>query len=290
MKIILLGAGGQLGTEWYRFLENTGSSVEYTAYSSKELDITKAEDLGGAIQRNKADLVINCAAYTKVDLAEEEPDRARLINATAVGTLANICSEYNVKLIHYSTDYVFPGREQDRNRFPEGYPEDHPVDPINRYGQTKWEGEQAIRMSGCRHLIIRVSWLCGRYVSNFVKTMLRLAGERSAVDIVNDQWGSPTFTDNVVANTWKLIEEEAEGTYHLTSDGLITWADFAEAIFRLSGKPVQVNRISSEAFPVQAKRPAFSKLDITKVRSVPCTDLEDWMAGLERLIQKLKNR
>lgn len=290
MKILLFGAGGQLGSEWNRYLQAIHPPVSYKGYGSDDLDITDAGRLKETFLNEKPDLVINCAAYTRVDQAEDEPDKAMLVNARAVASVAGLCTEWNAKLIHYSTDYVFPGREEDYRQFPRGYPEDYPAEPVNVYGQTKWEGEEAIRKAGCRHLIVRVSWLCGRYGNNFVKTMLRLAEERSALDVVNDQWGSPAFADNVIKNSYNLIEEEAEGTYHLTSEGLLTWADFAKAIFKFAGKQVRVRQVDSDSFPVKARRPHYSKLNTAKIKQVPGSELEDWKTGLERLIEKLGNR
>ncbi len=286
MNILLLGAGGQLGSEWSSYLPAKGNSVRYKAYGSSDLDITQSARLKSIFEAEEPDLVINCAAYTNVDKAEEEPDRARLVNATAVGFLAGLCSEWGARLIHYSTDYIFPGLKEDRKRLPAGYPEEHPAAPLNIYGQTKWEGEQAIRESGCSHLIIRVSWLCGKYGNNFIKTMLRLSEDHSVLKVVDDQWGSPSFTDNVVKNSYKLIEQEAEGTYHLSSGGLITWADFAEIIFQLTERQTEVQRITSDDFPAKARRPHFSKLNTDKIEQAHGIEPEDWRTGLERFINE----
>lgn len=288
MKVLLLGGSGQLGAEWKKFLKQQHFPIEYIAPASSEVDITNKQQLRDAFQKHDFDVIINCAAYTKVDQAEDEHDKAGEVNVKAVASLAELCMEHDTKLVHYSTDYVFPGRIEDKQKLPSGYPESYPADPVNTYGQTKWEGEEAIRLSGCRHLIIRVSWLCGQYGSNFVKTMLRLADKKPLLDIVSDQWGSPTFTQNTVENSLALVEDEAEGTYHLTSNGLITWADFAEEIFRLSGSQVKVNRIASDEFPTKARRPYFSKLDTKKISHVSGIELKDWKVGLKRLINELQ--
>lgn len=290
MKIVLLGASGQLGREWqHYFSQKSNDSIILLPYTSKQLDITHREEVAKEISTQQPDIVINCAAYTNVDKAEQEYNKARKINADAVAGLAEVCRENGIKLIHYSTDYVFPGNEEDREKYPAGYPEDHSADPVNKYGQTKWEGEVAVRDSGCRHLIIRTTWLCGRFGNNFVKTMLKYGREREELQVVDDQWGSPGFADEVVANNFKLIEEGAEGTYHLTSKGLTNWADFAEAIFNYSGIEVTVKHIPSEEYPTEAERPKFSKLDTTKAEQVPGVTITSWREGLKSLLSQLEN-
>ena len=290
MKIILLGASGQLGREWqYYFSRKAKGQVLLLPYTSSQLDITHHKEIANEIIDQQPDIIINCAAYTNVDKAETEFEEARKVNAGAVADLADICKENDIKLVHYSTDYVFPGNQEDREKFPAGYPEDYPADPINRYGQTKWEGEEAIRESGCSHLIIRTTWLCGRYGSNFVKTMLKYGRERDELQVVDDQWGSPGFADEVVENNFKLIEEEAEGTYHLTSKGLTNWADFAKTIFDYAGIEVSVKAIPSEEYPTEAERPKFSKLDTSKAEQVDGIAISSWQEGLKRLLGQLEN-
>jgi len=289
MKIILLGASGQLGREWqYYFSRTSDDSTILLPYTSSQLDITHPEEVTREISTQQPDIVINCAAYTGVDKAEEEIDKAREVNTDAVAHIANECRKNNVKMVHYSTDYIFPGREEDREKYPEGYPEDHPADPINRYGQTKWEGEEAIRESGCSHLIIRTTWLCGCYGNNFVKTMLKYGREKDELSVVDNQWGSPGFADEIVANSTKLIEAKAVGTYHLTSKGLTNWAEFAEAIFENAGIEVSVKSIPSEEYPTEAKRPKYSKLDTTKAEQVEGVTITSWQEGLRRLLSQLE--
>ncbi len=285
MKILLTGAGGQLGSEWrYQLSKKKNSNIESAVYNSSQLDVTNFEKVAGVIQSVKPDILINCAAYTKVDLAEKERQKAEQINASAVKNLADLCKKHAVKLIYYSTDYVFAGDKNDQKKFPEGYPEDHPAKPINRYGQTKWQGEQAVRSSGCEHLILRLSWLCGAYGSNFATTMLRLAKEHERVKVVNDQWGSPTFTRDVTEKTLRLIEQEREGTYHITSSGLITWAEFARAIFESSNSNVRVEPIPSSQFKTDAERPQFSKLNTVKIAEVEGVKIIDWVEGLKEML------
>ena len=288
MKALLLGASGQLGREWQQIIEaECSDEIELLSYTSDDLDITHYRKMSDEMRKQKPDVVINCAAYTDVDGAEEHRKLARKINTEAVLYLAELSNELDFTLIHYSTDYIFPGTKLNRKEFSEGYPETYPADPINWYGKTKWEGEQAIRQTTENHLILRVSWLCGAFGSNFVKTMLRLGQEHSDLQIVNDQWGSPTFTEDVVRNCLTLLRQEVIGTYHITSGGLITWYEFAQEIFKQKGIEVAVEPVESDAFPTKAERPHFSKLSTQKLKEVTGTDIIDWKQGLKQLLEQL---
>lgn len=288
-KILLLGASGQLGREWQHFFaDRKADDLHVIPYTSGQLDITDFALVEHEIKEQQADIIVNCAAYTNVDKAEEEREKAQLVNAKSVKNVAHVCNELNIKLVHFSTDYIFAGDEKDQTRFPYGYPEDHEADPVNWYGKTKWEGEQAVRASGCDHLIIRVSWLCGAHGSNFVTAMLRLAQERDELNIVADQLGSPTFTRNLVQNTFKLIEEEQEGTYHLTSNGIISWADFAAAIFGMADIEMEIHEISTDEYPTTANRPRFSKLHCDKIERIQGVHTISWQQGLQSLINQIK--
>jgi dTDP-4-dehydrorhamnose reductase len=290
MNLILLGASGQLGREWQQILDSDNEESKQfsvSAYNSRELDLTDQQKLAAVLQEKNPDIVVNCAAYTKVDESEKEIKQAEAVNVKAVAELAKLSKELGFKLLHYSTDYIFPGSIEDKQRFPDGYTEDHPADPINKYGETKWEGEKAIRDITDNHLIIRVSWLCGQFGSNFVKTMLKLGEERSMVKVVDDQWGSPTFTVNVVENCMNLLNKDKRGTYHLTSKGLITWYEFAKAIFDKAGTDVQVESVSSDQFATTADRPHYSKLCTDKIEAVPGNNIISWKLGLENLLNQL---
>lgn len=288
MKIVLLGASGQLGQEWQKVVSNH-SANEYLLlpYTSTEMDITNFHDVSQELHARRPEVVVNCAAYTDVDGAEEHREQAHRVNADAVSALAKLSRELDFKLIHYSTDYIFPGNQKDRLNLPDGYPEDHTADPINWYGQTKWEGEQAIREHSDNHLIIRLSWLCSQFGQNFIKSMLELGRERDRLQVVNDQWGSPTFTRNVVTNSLRLLESNSNGTYHLTSKGMITWYDLAQKIFELKDIDVEVEPVTSEAFPTKAERPHFSKLNTDKIEAVPECEIIDWEEGVRSLLDQL---
>lgn len=290
MKIVLLGGSGQLGREWQHFVRQKGVEANLMPYNSHQLDITNYERLSEEIVNQQPDVVVNCAAYTGVDRAETERKKAMEVNARAVEQLARICRKTGSTLVYYSTDYVFPGSGDDKKKYPEGYGEDHQADPVNWYGKTKWEGEQAIRRIAGDYLIIRISWLCGRYGSNFVKSMLQAGRERKQLRVVNDQWGSPTFAENVVENTLTLLDAGKRGTFHITSGGVITWYEFARAIFKLKNSDMALEAISSEEYPAEAARPFFSKLSTQKAESVPGVVLPDWKTGLNRLLEQIADR
>lgn len=285
MKYLITGAHGQLGREWCLYLKKRGKV--FTAYGSADFDITDNNMIRERLEQDKPNVVINCAAYTKVDQSEDEREKAMLINGVAVGELAKECAERGIRLVHYSTDYVFPGRLSDKELFPNGYREEDPTDPINVYGESKWAGEQAIRDVGGEYLIIRVAWLCGQYGSNFIKTILRLGRERDELRVVNDQWGSPTFAENVVINSIYLLENEVRGTIHITTSGMLTWFDLTMKLIELKGLDVKVQPVSTAEFPLKAKRPHFSKLCIEKLQGVNDSEIWDWEFGLKKLLDQL---
>lgn len=285
MLVLVIGAGGQLGREWVEYCSL--NNIRYEAFDSKALDITNTRELENILSEVHPDIVINCAAYTKVDQAEDEAGIAEEINSIAVGNLARICAEKDIKLVHYSTDYVFLGSEEDQKRYPEGYPEGAPKAPKNVYGRTKYNGEKAILDSKCSYLILRVSWLCGEYGNNFVKTMIRLGSEREELSVVNDQFGCPAFTNDVVSQTWELLKEARDGVFHLGSEGVISWYDFAKEIFKMKGLEVHVNPVSSNQFPTKAKRPSFSKLSTKKISTIPTVKITSWQKGLKKLVNQI---
>lgn len=288
MKIVLLGGSGQLGREWQHFVRQKGVEANLMPYNSHQLDITNYERLSEEIENQQPDVVVNCAAYTGVDRAETEREKAMEVNARAVEQLARICRKTGCTLVYYSTDYVFPGSGDDKKKYPEGYGEEHQADPVNWYGKTKWEGEQAIRRIAGDYLIVRISWLCGRYGSNFVKSMLQAGRERKQLRVVNDQWGSPTFAENVVENTLVLLDAGKRGTFHITSEGVLTWYELAGAVFELKGMNVDLTPISSDEYPTEAVRPLFSKLNTRKAEAVAGVYLQDWHNGLKKLLEQME--
>lgn len=286
-KWMLLGATGQLGSEWKHFITENNIPVDLQSYNSTELDITDNEKIEQLIAQEQPTVIVNCAAYTHVDLAEKDYQKAMDTNFKAVEYLALACKKYDVRLIHYSTDFVFNGSKEERNKYSEGFKETHVTESINWYGKSKLRGEKAIQKSGCEHLIIRLSWLCGAYGHNFVTTMIQLGKERDTVEVVDDQWGSPTYTAHVVENTWVLIQNNKEGVYHLTSNGVINWATFAKEIFQKCGLEVEVVSIPSAQFETEAKRPTFSKLNTQKIEQIEGIHIVDWKQGLAELLNQL---
>lgn len=285
MKVLVTGAGGQLGREWVEYLSASGENV--IGLNSSELNISDQISVQKTLDDLKPGLIINCAAYTKVDQAEEESEAAYAVNEKGVEYLADWCAANQVMMIHYSTDYVFSGNEVDRKFYPDGYPEDVVTSPQNVYGKSKLAGEMALQNSGAPHLIIRVSWLCGKYGNNFVKTMLRLASERDELSVVDDQWGSPSFTEDVVNSTRLLMDMHQKGIFHITSSGLISWYDFAKAIFEFRDVNIKLKKVTSDEFPVKAKRPAFSKLSTVKFKQATGAEPSDWKEQLQKLLQNL---
>lgn len=281
-RFLITGAGGQLGREWLNAL--TMADQDVYAYAFEDLDVTDQQAVERIVSHVQPSVIVNCAAYTAVDKAETEPEQARLLNAIVPGRIASLCARKSIKLVHYSTDYIFGGSTSDMDAFPEGFAEDHPAHPINVYGQTKWDGERAIIASGCEHLTVRVSWLCGRFGHNFVKTMLRIGNEKDVIRVVDDQIGCPSFADSVVANTLALIDARQNGTFHLSGCGRISWADFAEEIMRQAGLQARIERISTSEYPTPAKRPYYSLLNTQKAAAIAGVEIADWKVGLRRLL------
>lgn len=284
MKILVTGAGGQLGREWLDFLDKRGK--DFIGFRSAQLDITNRDLLEEKIAYHRPGVLINCAAYTQVDNAEDDSIRAFSVNHEAVKHLSALCKKYSVKLVHFSTDYVFSGDIEDKKRFKNGYPEDHRKDPVNTYGESKLLGENEIKRSGCDYLILRISWLCGKYGKNFVKTMVTLAHQGKFLSVVDDQFGSPTFAHDLVNNTYTLLNQGQRGIYHYTSTGMLTWYQLAKKAIEIAGYKTSIKPVPTSEYPTRALRPAFSKLDTSKIASVHGVNLPSWEDGLKKLIEE----
>ena len=263
MNVLVTGANGQLGSE---IQNNTHRISNYYFSDADSLDITDARAIRAFVQQHAINLIVNCAAYTNVDKAEDDCATAQAINHTAVAHLASVCKEFQLPLIHISTDYVFGGTKNTP------YSETDTTQPLGVYGRTKLAGEQAIQNSGIEHLIIRTSWLYSlRFGNNFVKTIQRLSGERPQLKVVADQVGTPTnaadladFIVQAIENAWYRGKREV---YHFSNEGVCSWYDFAVAIVAASGNVCEVLPCTSAEFPSKVTRPSYSVLDKTKLKT-----------------------
>jgi len=283
-NILVTGANGQLGSELRRL--GAVSPNRYLFTDVGELDITDREAVRQVVEREKIEIIVNCAAYTNVERAEEEEQTARRINCTAVENLALAAREYDALLIHISTDYVFGGAGNTPRT------EQTPTDPLGAYGRTKLEGEQRLLAAGCRHLIFRTAWLYSEYGSNFLKTMLRLTAEKERVNVVFDQVGSPTYAGDLALVIFGIIESEkyigSEGIYHFSNEGVCSWYDFAVEIARAAGHDrCDIRPCRSSEFPSKVTRPAYSVLDKTKIKTVFNVEIPHWRDSMLYCLKKL---
>src|SRR5437870_774142 len=288
MKLLVLGAGGQVGRELCRRAWPAGDRL--AAFDRGDVDITREDSIAAAMQRERPDMVINAAAYTAVDRAESEPDAAWAANCTGPGQLAAACREAAVQLIHISTDYVFDGSKAGP------YREDDPVKPLGVYGHSKEAGDRAVREAVAEHVILRTAWVYSAHGHNFVKTMLRVAAERPMLRVVADQIGSPTSAADIAAAIAAIVQRLAAGdrrwgTYHFAGGGAVTWHGFAEAIFELAapwrGAPPTVEAITTAEYPTPARRPANSVLDCRRINEVFGIVPRPWREALAEVIREL---
>jgi dTDP-4-dehydrorhamnose reductase len=294
MKILLLGKSGQVGWEAQRALAPLGELVALDRHGSDGLcgDLEQVDTLADTVRRLAPDIIVNAAAYTAVDRAEHEAERAQRINADAVAVLAEQAVELGALLVHYSTDYVFDGSGEQPWR------EDDKPAPLSVYGATKLAGEQAIRDSRCDHLIFRTSWVYAARGGNFARTMLRLAAEREQLTVIDDQLGAPTGADliaDVSAHAIRstLANRDLCGTYHLAAAGLTSWHGYASFVIdhaRRTGTPLAVQTITpipTASYPTPATRPLNSRLDTHRLRSRFGLHLADWRDGVARMLTEI---
>lgn len=277
-KILVTGANGQLGCCLRD--EAAKTSYEWVWTDIEELDITSPKAVAHLFELEKPDWVVNCAAYTAVDRAESEPEKAELLNATAAEILASQAAKIGAAMVHISTDYVFRGDN------PQPLTEEEPTGPVSVYGRTKLQGEQAVALHP-NHVIIRTSWLYSVYGNNFVKTMRRLGAEKSEISVVSDQWGSPTSAHDLAKAILEVIEHPVYGTYHFSNEGITNWALFAEEIFARSGIDCTVHHITTAEYPTAAVRPTFSLLSKQKFSQTYGAVLPEWESSLEQVIHHL---
>ena len=301
MKLLLLGANGQVGFELQRALAPLGELVCTTrsgrlpgGADCEAVDMADAAGLESLLSREKPDVVVNAAAYTAVDRAEDEPELAHAANAEAPATLARWCQQRDALLLHFSTDYVFDGRGT------RPYKESDPVAPLGVYGASKFAGESAIRASGARHFIFRTAWVYAARGQNFLRTMLRLGRERDRLRVVADQRGAPTPARWIAAATALAVQKQPQGfadarlgTFHLSAGGETTWHEFAQEIFaqaRAAGlierEPV-VEAITTAEYPTRAARPAYSRLDNRRLYDALGLRLPEWRRGVSEVVAEL---
>lgn len=287
MNILVTGARGQLGQEIQRAAAELGGNagLRFTFADSHDLDITKRDDVLNCVRELHIDTIVNCAAYTQVDRAEDDAEAACAVNALGAGNLAEAAQANKALLIHVSTDYVFGGGGNTPRS------EDDATHPLGVYGRTKLEGEQLIQRSGCRHLIIRTAWLYSRHGSNFVKTMCRLLHEKEAIKVVFDQVGTPTYAGDLADAIMSIIRSvpraDQEGIYHYSNEGVCSWYDFAVAIADAIGSNCAITPCRSSDFPSKVTRPAYSVLDKSKIRRTFGLHIPHWQQSLRRLLSTL---
>lgn len=283
MKTILVtGGNGQLG-RCFRDIALDQDEYHFIFVDVEELDITKKDQILNYFTKNSISYCLNCAAYTAVDKAESDPLLASAINEKGAENLAIVCNEFDATLIHISTDFVFSGNKNCP------YVESDEPDPINVYGQTKWKGEQAVISNVSNHLIIRTSWLYSEYGHNFLKTMLRLATHNPHVAVVNDQKGTPTYARDLAKCIFRIVSEKNQnfGVYHYSNEGEATWFDFAQEIFVVANKAINLRPITSEDYPTPAKRPKYSVLDKSKIKNTFKIDIPYWGEALKECLSRL---
>ena len=284
MNILVTGANGQLGNEMRRV--SLDSRNRYLFTDVNELDITDATAVRNMLKKEQIDVIVNCAAYTNVDRAEDDFAMADLLNNKAVENLAVAAAETGATLIHVSTDYVFRGDKNIPCR------ESWETDPLGVYGKTKLAGEQSLVKAGCKYLIFRTAWLYSPFGKNFVKTMWQLTSTKDSLKVVFDQVGTPTYAGDLAALIYNIIEEnllDRQGVYHFSNEGVTSWYDFTQMIARLAGHTAcDIQPCHSSEFPSPVKRPAYSVLDKTKIKATFGLTIPYWLDSLEKCINLIK--
>ena len=279
IKALVTGGNGQLAQS-LKDVVNHQDELDVDFQDLPDLDITNKQQLESYFSNNELDYCINCAAYTAVDLAEEQSDLAYAVNAEGPKYLAEVCQKHQVTLIHISTDFVFDGQKL----IP--YLETDAPNPLSVYGASKLQGERSIQETTEAYFIVRTSWLYSEYGNNFIKTMLRLSETRDEISVVSDQIGSPTYAGDLAEVLIKIVLSSSisYGIYHYSNGGIVSWYDFASEIFKQFGKKIEVKPIKTKDYPTAAKRPKYSVLDTTKIKNnFDCT-IKDWQGSLNKVI------
>ena len=300
MVVLVTGANGQLGQS-IQFIANQYPNIQFIYTDYQELDITNFESCHTVFAKYKPQFCINTAAYTAVDKAESEAEKAHLINVIGPENLAKVCKEYNTILLHISTDFIFDGTSSSLS-MTNGYKETDIPNPQSVYGKTKLDGELAVQKNWEKHYIIRTSWVYSQFANNFMKTMLRLASERDSLSVVNDQIGTPTYAVDlakvlmvIIVSSFKLAspvrfhsgQVSSFGIYNFSNEGQCSWYDFAKEIFHQKGISIDLQAIPTSAYPTPAKRPSFSVLDKSKIKNTFNLKINDWKASLNSCLNQL---
>lgn len=281
MKVFVTGVRGQLGYDVVNELEKRG--MEAIGVDIQEMDITDADSVNSVIGEAAPDAVIHCAAYTAVDAAEDNEELCRKVNAQGTQNIANMCKKLDIPMIYISTDYVFDGQGE-RPWLP-----DDERAPLNVYGQTKYEGELAVQNTLDKYFIVRIAWVFGVNGKNFIKTMLNLGKTRDHLTVVNDQFGSPTYTYDLARLLVDMIQTDKYGIYHATNEGICTWYEFACEIFRQAGIAVDVAPVTADQYPAKAKRPSNSRMSKDKLEENGFERLPSWQDALGRYLKEMVN-
>ncbi|MBQ8639884.1 MAG: dTDP-4-dehydrorhamnose reductase [Lachnospiraceae bacterium] len=280
MRVLVTGVKGQLGYDVVNECAKRG--IETVGVDIEEMDITDAQSVRSVITASDVDAVVHCAAYTAVDAAEDNVEICRRVNRDGTENIAKVCRDLDLKMMYISTDYVFDGQGE------RPWEPDDARNPLNVYGQTKYEGELAVENNLEKFFIVRIAWVFGINGKNFIKTMLRLGKERGAVSVVNDQIGSPTYTYDLARLLVDMIQTDKYGRYHATNEGLCSWYEFACEIFRQAGmNEVSVTPVDSSAFPAKATRPSNSRMDKSKLSANGFEHLPTWQDALGRYLKEL---
>lgn len=280
MKVFVTGVKGQLGYDVVKELEKRG--LEAFGVDIDEMDITDADSVDKVIIGANPDAVIHCAAYTAVDAAEDNIDLCRRVNADGPLNIAKVCKKLDIPMIQISTDYVFDGQGT------RAWEPDDACGPLSVYGLTKYEGEQAVINTLEKYFIVRIAWVFGINGKNFVKTMLNLGQTRDHLTVVNDQFGSPTYTYDLAKLLVDMIQSDKYGIYHATNEGICTWYEFACEIFKMAGMNVKVDPVTSDNYPTKAKRPSNSRMNKDKLTENGFSKLPPWQDALERYLKELQ--
>jgi dTDP-4-dehydrorhamnose reductase len=281
VRVLLLGEGGMLGHDLLAAAPSNILVHSASEVLGRRLDITDRDRVIDALSRARPECVVNAAAYTKVDEAEKETDRALAVNATAVGALGEECAARGIRVVHFSTDYVFPGTET------RPYRESDPTSPVNAYGLAKLRGEHALAASGVRALIVRTQWLFGRAGRSFPRTMWERATAKQPTRVVNDQVGRPTYSRDLAQWTWLLVGRGVDGIIHAANAGATTWFDIAARVFAAARVPALLTPCTTADYPTPAKRPSYSVLDTTKLER-EIGPVRAWEEALDAFLAELR--